>query len=764
MRTRLSITLPLALALMAAGCALPTAGAPKLSGATARVTRTAAPAAQSSAAPTASPTAAPAGANPTPSATPLAPQPSGAPRSFTGLVLGLDGNPAANVRVTGYLIANNGAGVVSNNGSSLISDKGSSYRVQDTSLSTLTDAQGRFTLVSSNGRPLDLEAVQQDDVKAMQFDVGASASDVTLQLAHTGTLSGRVAAPAGSGVGNLTGVQVYVPGTAYMAMTDASGAFTIPNMPVGSYDLMASKTGLGTANASGVVITADHTTTAPALTLAPNTPQISGTDVLSGAPGALVTLKGQNFGTSTGATLEVTFGGAIATAVQRVDDQTLKVTVPSDARSGNIIATVGGLISNAEAFQVIKSLAISPRVTCLDLNKTTDYTATAVDTASAPVAAPDVSWSSDAPGVVTVDASGHAHAVGIGTAHLTITNAGVSDTLAVQVATAWPTVVTYAGTVAGNHDGTATGTAELNQPIGLVLDAAGNLYTSDTIAQNIRRVTPAGQVTTFAGSVQGYADGVGTAAQFWDPNGMVYDAASQALYVVEWAGQRLRRIAADGTVSTIAGTGAAGEVDGPGATAQLRNPNYLCEGADGTLYFTEMGNNDVRKVSFDTQGNATVSLVAGQLAPGAANGLGAAASFSHPSGIAIDAQGNLYVADGGNNLIRRIDPSGNVTTIAGDGTPGDRDGKGTAAEFDAPNGVAVDAAGNVYVADGKNNSIRRIAPDGTVTTIAGASTAGNADGVGLDARFSDPEGLTFGADGALYVADRYNHRIRKLTF
>jgi len=211
-------------------------------------------------------------------------------------------------------------------------------------------------------------------------------------------------------------------------------------------------------------------------------------------------------------------------------------------------------------------------------------------------------------------------------------------------------------------------------------------------------------------------------------------------------------------VTTLAGDGSRGLRDGAAAQARYVDPFGVALDRAGNVYLSDAGdNNRIRKINSD----GVVSTLAGST-EGYADGAGAAAQFSTPSGVAIDTAGNLYVADTGNNAIRKLTPEGVVSTLAGDGVAGFRDGKGAAARFNGPLGVAVDRAGVVYVADSYNDRIRRIAPDGTVTTLAGGEGPDDIDGPALQARFDTPCALAVAADGTLLIADTRNNAIRKL--
>lgn len=211
-------------------------------------------------------------------------------------------------------------------------------------------------------------------------------------------------------------------------------------------------------------------------------------------------------------------------------------------------------------------------------------------------------------------------------------------------------------------------------------------------------------------------------------------------------------------VSTLAGDGQPGANDGPGKRARFADPFGVARDRAGNLYVADGGdNNSIRKIAPD----GSTTTLAGST-EGYAEGHGTAAAFNTPSGVALDAEGNLYVADTGNNAIRKVTPQGQVSTLAGDGMAGYRDGKGAGARFNGPLAVAVAADGAVYVADSYNDRIRRIAPDGTVTTVAGDGVPGMADGPGAQARFDTPGGLAITAGGELLVADTANDAIRKL--
>lgn len=327
-------------------------------------------------------------------------------------------------------------------------------------------------------------------------------------------------------------------------------------------------------------------------------------------------------------------------------------------------------------------------------------------------------------------------------------------------------VSTFAGTagLAGSHDDTGTA-ARFNGPSGLALDGAGNLYVADTGNEIIRKITPQGAVSTWAGTARsaGTTDGPGLTAKFNGPAGLALDGAGN-LYVADAGNQVIRKVTTAGVVvSTWAGmSGMAGSADATGSSARFRGPTGLAADPSGTLFVADFYNNTIRAI---TPAQAVSTLAGRPGAPGWVDGTGPGAWFNHPGRLAVDAAGNAYVPDSYNNVIRKVTPSGVVTTLAGTaGVTGGADGQGPAASFNYPRGVAVDGAGNVYVADAHNDTIRMITPGGLVRTIAGApGVAGGQDGTGDAARFANPDALILDGSGSLYVTEYDNNTIRKLT-
>jgi sugar lactone lactonase YvrE len=288
-----------------------------------------------------------------------------------------------------------------------------------------------------------------------------------------------------------------------------------------------------------------------------------------------------------------------------------------------------------------------------------------------------------------------------------------------------------------------------------VIDSAGYIYVAEAGGNHrIRKISPTGLVTTLAGSHTqsgegGFIDGPGTTAMFRDPSGVALDSAGN-VYVADNWNRRIRKIDPDGYVITLAGDGSQGIIDG------LGNPQGITLDSTGNIYVTD----GLRIGKIDS--NNDVTILAGST-QGFADGQGTAALFNNVIGITVNSAGYVYVADSSNNRIRMISPNGNVTTFAGSATAGSVDGQRESAQFWSPQGITIDSAGNFYIADTRNNRIRMISPDGNVTTLAGGSTEGFTDGLGSEARFNNPRGITVDSAGNLYVADSNNHLIRKMV-
>ncbi len=320
-----------------------------------------------------------------------------------------------------------------------------------------------------------------------------------------------------------------------------------------------------------------------------------------------------------------------------------------------------------------------------------------------------------------------------------------------------PAVSTLAGSVLGYVDATGTN-AQFKDPAFLVIDANNNLFVSEPANSTIRKITPAGVVTTFAGTAN-HSDSdeenyVGTNAHFANPEGLAFDASGN-LYVADYDHNKIRKITSEGVVSTFVGGPNSGYADGTGSAVQFTHPSGLAFDASGNLFVSEEGNHKIRKIT----PAGVVSTFAGDAA-GFSNGTGTNAQFHLPTGLAFDASGNLFVADFSNHMIRKITPSGVVSTYSGN-LEGSNDGPIAFASFKYPYHLAFDASGNLFVTEASNSKIRKITPEGIVSTFIGGEP-GFTDGVGSAVKFWLPRGLAFDTSGNLFVSDNGNNKIRKV--
>lgn len=314
--------------------------------------------------------------------------------------------------------------------------------------------------------------------------------------------------------------------------------------------------------------------------------------------------------------------------------------------------------------------------------------------------------------------------------------------------------------------------AAFQSPQAVAADTDGTLYVADTANHVIRKISPSGAVTTLAGKigVAGELDAAGVSATFNSPQGIAVvtsGASKGVVYVADTGNHTIRRITPAGVVTTPAGDGGSqGDAGGNGPSARFRSPKGVAVNSAGTtVYVADAGNHTIRSLTITgtTTITVNVALVAGgSQVPGDVDAPGAGARFRDPSAIALDNAERLYVADTGNHKVRKI-VGGVVTTLAGNGAAGNANGTGIAAQFSSPQGVTSDSTGaNIYVGDTGNHLLRRVTSAGVVTTLAGTGAPGSADGTGTAASFNGLQELTL-QNGNIYVADRTNHTIRLVT-
>jgi sugar lactone lactonase YvrE len=339
-----------------------------------------------------------------------------------------------------------------------------------------------------------------------------------------------------------------------------------------------------------------------------------------------------------------------------------------------------------------------------------------------------------------------------------------------------PSRAQYAVTLAAGRpglSGTLDGTpdqARFNQPRGIAVHpGSGQVFVVDQ-GNTIRRFTPGVGVDTFAGSTSpGASDGIGTAASFNRPEGLAIDSAG-TLYIADTQNHLIRRITSAGEVSTLAGRqGIAGAFDGSGSEAEFNQPRAIAIGPGGTLLVADSGNHTIRRISIQGSGAVTVTTLAGQPGlPGSRNGTGTgstnAPKFNNPQGIVVDGTGVVFVADTGNNTIRRISPTGVTTTFAGSPSEsGFADGKGSRARFSQPFGITIDPTdGTLHVTDQAGSTLRRLNRSAEVRTVAGLpGVSGASNGIGSAVRLFNPRGVSADSAGNLFIADGSNHTLRR---
>jgi uncharacterized protein (TIGR03437 family) len=330
-------------------------------------------------------------------------------------------------------------------------------------------------------------------------------------------------------------------------------------------------------------------------------------------------------------------------------------------------------------------------------------------------------------------------------------------------------IATIAGTgMAGSSGDNGAGvTAQLSFPRDVAVDVNGNIYIADTNNMRVRRVTPQGIISTVAGTgafgFQG-DEGPAASAALAAPRGVAVDAVG-TLYIADTLNHRIRKVTSDGRITTLAGgntPGFAGD-SGTGQFARLNTPSSVAVDGQGNVYVADTGNHRIRRIS--SQG--IITTIAGGPTNGFSgdNGPAAAALLNAPQSVAVDAAGNVYIADTDNQRIRRINTQGIITTVAGSDPAAGDGGLAVAARLLLPSGIAADSAGNIYIADSGNNRVRRVNPQGVVSTVAGNGAAGYSgdNGLATAAQLNSPNGLAVDSSGTLYIADTGNHVVRRVT-
>ena len=606
------------------------------------------------------------------------------------------------------------------------------------------------TVVSFGGTVATSFSVVNDSIITAIVSAGTSGNVSVTTIGGTGSLSGFsfLAPPIITSCTPTTannGTVITISGINFTNVTSVSfGGTAATSFTVVSATSITAIVGTGTSGNVSVTTGGGSSTKTGFVFLPP--PSISSFSPTAASTGATVIIKGTKF---TGASA-ISFGVTSATSFIVVNDSTITAIVGTGT-SGNVNVTTNGGNTSLAGFSYLSSPIIGYPFSSYSLSVGSyigSITPTntggvmnygQVSTLAGKRPALDgigIYATFNSPSNVAVDAYGNVYVADRSNNKIRkVSPQGVVSTLA------------GSGT-SGSSDGTGTA-ASFNNPLGVAVDAIGNVYVADFGNNKIRMVSPTGVVSTLAGSgSSGSVDGTGTLASFSSPTGVVVDAASN-VYVADYGSQKIRKITSLGVVSTLAGSGAVGSTDSVGTAASFNYPKGIAVDAAGNVYVADYNNHKIRKVS----PLGVVSTLAGSGIVGSINGVGTAASFNYPNGISVDATGNVYVAEANNNLIRIISPLGVVSTLAGSGSSGALDGTVSSASFYSPMGVSVGVSGNVYVADAGNNKVRMVSPSGIVSTLAGSIWKGATDGNANIASFSNPKGVAIDAGGNVYVAD-----------
>lgn len=718
MPTRPRLRALLAAACLAAGCAAQTPTAPTGDGP--RPKKSVAPATKGS--PTPDTKASPGLITPASSPDPT--------KAYFGRVLGLDGQPAADVRIEARVIANNGgglvtdngAGVIANHGGGLVANNSGNFRLAqaaDAPISVTTKADGTFELTLPAGAKANVEAIQKDDVKAIRGAVTADGGGFDMRLAETGTIKGKVTTNPNRAITNLQGVSVYIPGTSYIAITDAAGNFQIDRVPVGAFRLFGERTGIGSGVSDAVEVKSREAATVGAFLLEVPPVTITKVDPPFALPGTQVTVTGTNFGKSSGAQAKVRLGGATIEGATIISDTAATFTVPKGSRGGDLVIEVAGEPSAPYKYPAVDGFDVTGPDGELGVGATfkSEVTPTDVDYEPIKDVTLPIVWKVASGDAVSVDQAGVITGVKAGDATVEAVFGAYHALIEVTVGANVASAATLGGA-------TAKAASRLS---GVARAASGQLFV--TSGGRAFKLGADGKLEVLAGGVAGedVLDATGKAARFEGITALALGADGKLL--VGDTG-RIRTVdPGTGAVVTLAGSkeigffdpefpeeGGGDQQDGSGTGATLTNVRGIVPQAGGAALFLDQG--VLRKLvgtAVTTVAGAPALEAIGQASDGTALAVGARKAYR------LDATGVATALD------PQAAPTAWPPLVGGDARA-----------------VAEDAAGNVYVAY-RTGVVKLAAADGTISVLAGATADGQADGPAADARFMEIKALVYDA-------------------
>ncbi|HEY9899919.1 MAG TPA: carboxypeptidase regulatory-like domain-containing protein [Pantanalinema sp.] len=598
-------------------------------------------------------------------------------------------------------------------------------------VSARTDADGRFVLSAPPVGSVAVEASAPSGLKALRLGVRVAQGERvplgTLTLKPTGRIHGMVDTLESA---SMLGTEVFIPGTDKVARTDERGAFTLQDVPEGTYALAAMRPPYAPSVVEGIVVRPEETTET-SLTLRLDAPRLETLSAASGGPGTRLTLRGANFGATKHTVLQVYFNNTLATTIERLSDTEIEVVVPDRAASGGVVVVSGGVASNSQPFSVISRIAVIPRLVGLYPGDVQQFTAVAYDERGQAIASPALEWTSSYAGAGVLSSTGRFEASGEGATRLQVTSGTVTD---------------------------------------------GTYLTTSRY-----------ELTTFAGNgtLSSFGDGLSAlSGSFSSPFGLAASPDGATLYVSEAdGGERVRSILPNGLLGTYAGGGSLTDDGQPLLSAKFSEPRDLAVDGAGGLAIADPIAHRIRYVSPVTQQRFGIAMQANRIYTLAGTGtigtpqegaMGHQSAITAPAGLAFDQSGALYFGSGTLNRVYRLDQTGLVSSIAGNGgsTPSSWTELSAQTSIGAVLALALDAAGNLAIG-GKGRCYFACRSPGTYFGLAMASgslypllaTNSLADGPDqaelAKTRVADVRGLAFDPKGRLWIADS-NHVLRRL--